>query len=268
MAGYPWREQYFTDIQKTLGGYWPFTEYRPYDFSSQYVNLDGWVRRSYEAQGGPDDQPTVWMFGGSTTWGEGQRDDYTIASWLARIAEDQGVPIRIANYGQRGWTHFQEMVLFEQQIELLDAPDVAVFYDGANEITSQSLIEEPVPTHTLTYQYSDKLLGTRIVTQVPDTPGAASSSPALWAAAVDAYRQHSALHKVVRYVRSEIVVGRLRTGGGAGASRPDGGFDDGFTRGQEVGRDGNIYNYSTTEQDGTRRRSCLRTRQAADPRHR
>lgn len=244
MEAYPWRKQYFDDIQRTLGGYWPFTESRPYSFRSDYLNLDGWVRKSYRTPGDPAGRPTVWVFGGSTTWGEGQRDQYTIASYLARLAEESATPIEVSNYGQRGWTHFQEMILFEQEVAKRGAPDIAVFYDGANEITAQSLVDEAVPTHVFTYSYAESLRGVRVQTTVTgDRSGG-------WRAAVDAYRSHSAIHKLLR--RSSSIVAPLDDvgGDGAGARQDVDGVDDGITDGQIVGRGGNVYDYRMTEQDG------------------
>jgi hypothetical protein len=116
MAAYPWRKRYFADIQRIPYGYWPFTETRPKTFRSPYVNLTGWERKTSAAPAASSRRPTLWMFGGSTTWGEGQRDDYTIASWLSRLAARGGIPLDAHNYGQRGWTHFQEMILYEQQL--------------------------------------------------------------------------------------------------------------------------------------------------------
>lgn len=240
MANYPWRKRYFEDIQRTRGGYWPFTEYRPADFSSPYVNQRGWIRSSYEPPGDQDSMPSVWMFGGSTTWGEGQRDDYTIASWLSRLAEEDGVPIHIANYGERGWTHFQEMILFEQQLASEKTPDLAVFYDGANEVTTQSLLTEAVPSHTLAFTYAQRLGGVTIATQFAQKPQQ-NLVDDLW----HAYSQHSAAHKVVAWLRGTPA-------GASPAQEPNPSTPgEGFQGGQIQRDDGGVYEYQMTPQDGT-----------------
>jgi hypothetical protein len=202
MEAYPWADEYFREIQQTPNSYWPFTESRPIQFDGEYVTInDDWSRASYEPDDLPDDAPVVWMFGGSTTWGEGQRDEHTIASELARLAEDDGTPIRVVNYGQRGWTHFQEMILFEQLLAEGPPPDVALFYDGANEINAQSLGPAGVPTHTLAGQYAEKLTGQEIAefedADVMEPPSAAAEA---W----DAYLAHSAIQKAVRRLRDVV----------------------------------------------------------------
>ncbi|MCB0995378.1 MAG: SGNH/GDSL hydrolase family protein [Acidimicrobiales bacterium] len=139
LADAPWADGQRRDMQRLPQAYWPFVGNRPVDFSSETVNTHGWERRSYQATG-DDDRPVVAFFGGSTTFGEGQRDEHTIPSEIARLAEAAGTPIRVINYGQRSWTAWQESILFDQvtaQPDAQDLPDLVVFYDGANEVLQQ-----------------------------------------------------------------------------------------------------------------------------------
>ncbi|MFN8050285.1 MAG: hypothetical protein U0Q22_02510 [Acidimicrobiales bacterium] len=239
MAAYPWREEYFDEIQRPTGGYWPFTETRPNNFRSKYVNIDGWVRRSYLPKGERSALPVVWFFGGSTTWGEGQRDEYTVASWVSRLAERDGVPIVVRNYGQRGWTHFQEMVLFEQQLAELPHPAGAVFYDGANEITSQSLLNEAVPTHTQAYAYAQRLYGMSIATRFAQRADDSAPASSLWSA----YLDHSLVRKVLRHIAPDA---------GASSDPSPNDIDPGpaFTGGQKQAPNGLTFDYKITRQDG------------------
>lgn len=235
MAAYPWRSDYFADLQRTEGGYWPFTEFRPEPFSSPYINLEDWTRRSYQAPGPVGTRPLVWMFGGSTTFGEGQRDEQTIASWLVRLSEAESVPIQVANYGQRGWTHFQEMILFEQRLALDSPPDVAIFYDGANEITAQALLNEAVPSNTLVLQFAERLTGATVATQfLQQDPTPFPLSDQLW----HAYSQHSLAHKLVRAFAPTV----------AGAQESD--RNDLINTGAATAGEGTSTDYTLTVQDG------------------
>jgi len=232
MAAYPWAREYFHEIQRTPYSYWPFTESRPKRFKGDFVTMEDWWRRSYESPKAGARAPVVWMFGGSTTWGEGQRDEHTIASYLARIAEREGIPIKIFNYGQRGWTHFQEMVLFEQLLARGPVPDIAVFYDGANEINAQTLGAKGVPTHTLTDFYARRLTGDGVA-QFEDNRVAPPSAAAL---AWEAYSGHSAIQKLVRHISDWL-------GKPAGASEAAAQSDD---------NDGVVTNYHKTIDDAVR----------------
>lgn len=195
MAAYPWRDRYFQDLQRPPSIFWPYTQYRPMPFASPYINIDGWSRRSYRTPGPTEGRPVVWMFGGSTAWGEGQRDEYTIASMLARYAEDAGTPIEIRNYGQRGWTHFQEMVLYEQLLANEGVPDLALFYDGANETLTESLVPEAVPSHYDVGQAADAADGKAFATRFAEPPDAGTALEDAWYA----YSEHSLAHKVARW---------------------------------------------------------------------
>jgi len=101
------------------------------DFRGEYLNVVDGRRVSYV----PDD-PTldVWFFGGSTMYGIGQRDDHTIPSVIARLAETDGIDIRATNFGVSADVNWQETIRFAEALETgLPRPDLVVFYDGVND---------------------------------------------------------------------------------------------------------------------------------------
>lgn len=142
MAGQPWAERYFQEFAALPVDYAPFIGPREAPVRGRYINSADGIRASYLPVGADDDDAlTIWFFGGSTLWGEGQRDEYTIPSQVARLAEREGVPLRVVNYGIRGYTAFQEYLVFEQELARRPPPDLAVFYHGINE--TYSLLESP-----------------------------------------------------------------------------------------------------------------------------
>ena len=150
MVEYPWRHDYFQELQRAPTTYWPYLLWRPLPAEGRYVNIDELgARRTYRTAGaiGPG-VPDVDFYGGSTTYGEGQRDLHTIPSEVARLAEADGLPIRAHNRGVRGWVNWQEMLLFEElSASTGTRPDLAVFSDGANEHAAQSSAIRGVPAH-------------------------------------------------------------------------------------------------------------------------
>jgi lysophospholipase L1-like esterase len=96
-----------------------------------YTHVRDLSRRSYV----PEDPPMldVWFFGGSTLFGIGQRDEHTIPSEIARLAEADGVPIRVQNFGFPSYETWQEVGLFRRMLAQRPAPDLVVFYHGAND---------------------------------------------------------------------------------------------------------------------------------------
>lgn len=114
------------------------TVWRLRDFRSENVNQVDGRRATWTPPECGCRRYTVWWFGGSAAWGYYQRDDDTIPSQLARLAWEQGVALDIQNLALPGHSASQEVQLFAQLSATSDAaPDLAVFYDGANELFLQ-----------------------------------------------------------------------------------------------------------------------------------
>jgi lysophospholipase L1-like esterase len=110
----------------------------PDSYESTYVNVQDGRRITYTPADLPEDPLEVWVFGGSTGFGNvQQRDEHTIASELARLAEAEGRPVSVRNYGVPGYTAWQETLLLAQELTQGGDPDVVVFYDGFNDTQLQ-----------------------------------------------------------------------------------------------------------------------------------
>ena len=103
----------------------------PDQLQTEHVNIEDGHRVTRAATSGG---PVVWLFGGSAAWGTNQRDPHTIASELVAIAEDAGTPLTVVNWGVSGYTAVQEHEAFAAALAAHPAPDVAVFYDGFNDL--------------------------------------------------------------------------------------------------------------------------------------
>ncbi|MGB3409650.1 MAG: hypothetical protein WBA45_00525 [Microthrixaceae bacterium] len=159
MSRYPWSHDYFQEFQSVGSTYWPFTLLRPLPFKGRYINIKGWERLSYQPDDDTSPMPLIAFLGGSAMFGEGQRDQFTIASYVARLAESDGIPVRVRNFGQRGWVMWQEMTLYEQLLAEGNHFAMSVFYDGANDMTVQTGPVVGVPTHYDVAQYAERLSG-------------------------------------------------------------------------------------------------------------
>lgn len=144
MGAAPWADAYWTEFGALDYEYLPFLLSRVGDTAGDYIDSDGGVRRSFRAAA-----PTakVWFFGGSALWGVGQRDDQTITSEVARLGEASRTPIRTVNFGQPGYTSWQDVLLFEQQLAVRPTPDLVVFYDGADDMAVQIEGATSRPSH-------------------------------------------------------------------------------------------------------------------------
>lgn len=118
---------------EATGAWQPINPYRLADFNSAEVNVENGTRRSWRAPMCDCRRLQVWMYGGSTTYGLNQRDEHTIASYLAKAAHDDGVTLDIENRGALGHLHWMEAERFAWDLTFQEPPDMVVFYDGVND---------------------------------------------------------------------------------------------------------------------------------------
>lgn len=155
----PWAPELLAE-QATLPGVRDtYLGYRLDALSRRYTNVVDGARVSYEPTT-PGDALTVWFFGGSALFGDGQRDEHTIPSEFARIAEEQGIPVEVRNYGRPGIAMWQELELYEQLVGTGDKPDLVVFYDGFNDLAWQlNVLLTNIPVNVYDASASDAAAG-------------------------------------------------------------------------------------------------------------
>jgi hypothetical protein len=109
----------------------PFVHYTlaPHEGPRIHIGADG--RRRVPDTATSTSAPTVWLFGGSTMWGMGAGDAGTIPAHLARLL---GPEVRVESFGQVGYLSTQEVLTLLLELQAGRRPDLAVFYDGVNEV--------------------------------------------------------------------------------------------------------------------------------------
>lgn len=125
-----WQEQARTRVRWSPYTYWVMDA-----FTGRFINIDTTGMR-FTPDPAPASSPTIHVYGGSTVWGEGARDAYTIPGHLARLLAEQGTPRHVSNYGQTGFVSTQDLIWFQLQLSSGNAPDLAIFYQGFNDILS------------------------------------------------------------------------------------------------------------------------------------
>ncbi|HYP48382.1 MAG TPA: hypothetical protein VEQ61_07055 [Thermoleophilaceae bacterium] len=138
--GETWRVPLGNEINEVFESmrYDPYLGWKLSDYAGEHVHVSGGVRRSYQATGSQGrDAVTVYFMGGSTMFGLYQRDEHTIPSEVTRLAAADGITLRVVNYGRLAYVNRQEVLLLEQLASAGKRPDLAVFYDGFNEVLSQ-----------------------------------------------------------------------------------------------------------------------------------
>jgi hypothetical protein len=181
----PWAKVLGQELGQVYYGqrYDPFLGWVMPDYTGRYVHVTGGLRRSYEgADSQAPDAIQVFFFGGSSMFGVFQRDDDTIPSDFARMAEADGIPVRVWNFGEIAYVNWQEVLQFEQLVASGRRPALAVFYDGANELISQfRLGPHTEPTHIQAREFA-RLLPLGGVSQAAPAGGGGTPLGALYRA--------------------------------------------------------------------------------------
>lgn len=103
----------------------------PFDGTHVNINGDGFRGPPLDAFGG--DPYTIYMLGGSTTYGlTTVSDDRTIPAQLERKLRGGGIDARVINAGVPGASTNEERYRLERDIAHRD-PDMVIMYDGVNE---------------------------------------------------------------------------------------------------------------------------------------
>jgi hypothetical protein len=127
-----------------ISGHWqvnPWTGLINRYFNGQFLNIDrNGVRRTISPSAGYSGKPPliIWAFGGSTMFGWGLPDQYTLPSQLqvklqSRIPERQ---VRCVNFGTPWFNSSHEAALFIANLRTQkEQPHIAIFLDGYNDLS-------------------------------------------------------------------------------------------------------------------------------------
>lgn len=116
----------------------PHTTFSFADFDGRWVDVEDGVRETWRPPACGCRPLRVWVFGGSVAFGYFQKDDQTLPSQLAKAAWDDGVALEIENRAMPAFMLGQEARMFAHLLATEEPPDLAIFYDGANEVTQQN----------------------------------------------------------------------------------------------------------------------------------
>ena len=111
-----------------------------YDTPTVHVSKEG-IRRTVQPYG-PDAKTRIFLFGGSTMWGTGVRDEHTIASLFAqRLAQLGWSDFHVVNYGESAYVATQSLLTLLLELRAGNIPDIVVFYEGINEVASSHVMQ-------------------------------------------------------------------------------------------------------------------------------
>ena len=135
-AGAQWSVAYFDEFRRAVRVDWkPYVEWWQRPFRGAYVTIDErGLRPTPGEDAAQEGAIRILCFGGSTMMGMGARDEHTIPAVLARRLGELSHRVAVTNYGQLGHNSTQEAITLQQLLKAGERIDVAVFYDGINEM--------------------------------------------------------------------------------------------------------------------------------------
>lgn len=130
----PFAQDLFRELSVATPRPDPMLGARLVDARGDHVNIVDGRRATWQPDSPGAAEVTVWYFGGSTMFGIGQRDDHTIPSVVAKLAETDGITVRSWNFGVSADVNWTETLRFAEALGSdLPRPDLVVFYDGSND---------------------------------------------------------------------------------------------------------------------------------------
>src|SRR5262249_54822602 len=100
-ASVPWSRELLTEHVAASRVEWhSYVYWRRRPFEGRWIHVDAnGIRRSWNAaEPAAERRKRVFFFGGSTMYGSGARDDYTIPSCVAKALAANGVPVEVTNF--------------------------------------------------------------------------------------------------------------------------------------------------------------------------
>lgn len=131
----PWGAQYWRELPMVAARYHPYVAWRRAPFAGQTITVD---EGGYRTTPGADCHPgsyKVFALGGSTMWGYGSPDWATIPAYLqAGLSKRLARPVCVVNLGELGFNSTQDLIELITQLQAGNVPDLAIFYQGINDV--------------------------------------------------------------------------------------------------------------------------------------
>lgn len=209
-----WREH--AAARHTEWRSWVYWRRLPYSGELVHVDAHGFRVTPRPAQPA---HRTIWLFGGSTAWGTGNRDVGTLAAQLQQVYAERSpeLGVRVLNFAESGYVSRQSLAAFQSALACRGpAADLAIFLDGANDVFAswqarRAGLPQNEDNRRLEFN-SSRRFGAQLRAWVERLEGigrlVATPPPALDQAAIDMLAQATAGHWA-RQAQQAQVIGAL-----------------------------------------------------------
>src|SRR5882757_3830800 len=137
----PWGAAYWREHARFLESWfesYPYGLWRQRPFKGEFTNNNERGERRTHNSDCSGDAPTIYVYGGSTVWGQGSPDWQTIPSELAKRFADDGRVVCIVNRGSDAWSSSENLIDVILELKRPDRGrlDYVVFLDSCNDVTT------------------------------------------------------------------------------------------------------------------------------------
>ncbi len=137
VAGDDWIDAYWNEHQDSRHTQWTsYVYWRRKPFDGAIIDVDA---HGFRVTPAPTTPPahTIWLFGGSTAWGTGNRSQGTLAAQLQQVYRERApeLGVRVLNFAESGYVSRQSLTAFQSALACPQpAAELAIFLDGANDV--------------------------------------------------------------------------------------------------------------------------------------
>jgi len=142
--------------------YTPFIEFRESKRNEKFVSVSKYGNRCNKndiniCEGPKGGKNEIWIFGGSSTFGYGLKNDETIAAALNNILFDK----KIINFGQAYFNSTQNRIFFQNLLSYFPEPESVIFFEGFNDFRNEHLVNYQYPGGSSLSKHFKKLIETK-----------------------------------------------------------------------------------------------------------
>ena len=146
-ANYPtykdksYSKKLFLELSQLTTQYVPFLGWKRDPVNFRFTNISGQYNNRISS--GQELNKSTWFFGGSTMWGIGTSDEYTIPSQYNKFTNK-----KVFNFGETGWNSRQSLNQLMNAIGDGYIPKEIIFLDGINDVSHNCRSEiKQLPSH-------------------------------------------------------------------------------------------------------------------------
>ncbi len=133
----------YDEYRQLRSRYEPFIGWTRLPWNGEFTNIDSEGDRVHVAPAHTGPRRTARFFGGSTMWGTGAADADTIPALFNELHPEYAVH----NHGETAYTSRQGLARLITLLTRGETVDLAVFFDGVNDVVQQCRVEVGVPGH-------------------------------------------------------------------------------------------------------------------------